>query len=181
MRLFRKNNDLALEVSEEDHRQGDLSAPIQLVVYGDFGCPFTREARLTVKQLQEKFGDDLLYVYRHLPLLDKHPLAYDAARASEVAGEQGKFWEMYDRLFTYQTQQTPSDLRNHARAIGLDDTDYEHGMQSARVTERVDAHIQSAEQSRARTPPAFFINGKRHKVSTVEQLSEIMQSIWDGK
>ncbi len=141
MCFFNKNTDLVTSINENDHIQGHLSAPIQLVVYGDFGCPFTREARLTVKQLQEVFGDDLVYAYRHLPLLDKHPLAYDAARASEVASQHNKFWEMYDRLFVYQTQQSPSDLRSHAQAIGLSVEDFDAGMRLPQITQTIDQHM----------------------------------------
>src|SRR5205807_4055264 len=94
--------DLAAPIDEKrDHIRGPLDAPITLVEYGDFECPYCGRAESVVRELLAGFGD-LRYVWRHLPLSDVHQHAQLAAEASEAAAHQGKFWEMYDTLLTHQ-------------------------------------------------------------------------------
>ena len=103
-----------------DHIRGPADAPLTLVEYADFQCPFCGRATGEIDTLLERFGDDLRYVFRHLPLPDVHPDAELAAEAAEAAGAQGAFWEMHDRLFAHQDQLGPVDLFAHAAALGLD-------------------------------------------------------------
>ncbi|WP_293768845.1 thioredoxin domain-containing protein [Sporichthya sp.] len=102
-----------------DHIRGPIDAPMTLVEYGDFECPFCSTATGAVHDLTDRLGDQLRYVFRHMPL-DVHPHSPLAAEAAEAAGEQGAFWEMHDRLFGHQDQLTIKELIAHANAIGLD-------------------------------------------------------------
>ena len=111
---------LTLPIPGRDHIQGPIDAPITLVEYGDYECPYCGQAEVVVRELLVSFDDDLRYVWRHLPLNDVHPNAQLAAEAAEAAGAQGAFWEMHDRLLDHQDELTPGDLRSHARALGLD-------------------------------------------------------------
>ena len=111
--------DLAVDVDPEyDHIRGPDDAPVTLVEYGDFECPYCGQAEGTIRELLASHGDDVRYVWRHLPLNDVHPSAQLAAEASEAAAAQGKFWEMYDILLAHQGELTPRDLtqvRHRAR------------------------------------------------------------------
>ena len=91
-----------------------------LVEYGDYECPYCGQAEVVIRELLDSFGDDLRYVWRHLPLNDVHPNAQMAAEAAEAAAAQGAFWEMHDRLLDHQDELTPRDLRRHAEELGLD-------------------------------------------------------------
>ncbi len=144
-----------------DHIRGPVDASLTLVEYGDFECPFCSRVTGVVDALRERFGDDLRYVFRHLPLADVHPNAILAAEAAEAAAAQGAFWETHDRLFTHQDQLEPPDLLTHAAVLGLDverfSRDLGTGLHAARVRE----DVASAEASGATGTPTFFVNGRR--------------------
>ena len=113
--------DLAEDVDPaRDHIRGAHDAPVTLVEYGDFECPYCGRAEPAIRELLAEWGDDLRYVFRHLPLSDVHPWAQLAAEASEAAGAQGAFWEMYDILLAHQGELTPGSLRRYAQELGLD-------------------------------------------------------------
>src|SRR5204863_226385 len=112
--------DLAESVDpDRDHVRGPDEAPVTVVEYGDFECPYCGRAEPAVRELLKEFGD-VRYVWRHLPLTDVHPRAQAAAEAAEAAAEQGAFWEMHDRLLDHQDELKPSDLIRHAEELGLD-------------------------------------------------------------
>jgi Na+/H+ antiporter NhaA len=113
--------DLSEDVdADRDHVRGSKGALETLVEYGDYECPYCGRAEIVVRELLDSFGDDLRYVWRHLPLNDVHPNAQMAAEATEAANAQGAFWEMHDRLLQHQDQLTPPELRRHAEGLGLD-------------------------------------------------------------
>jgi protein-disulfide isomerase len=145
-----------------DHVRGALDAPVTLVEYGDFQCPYCGDAYPVVHELLERFGDRLRFVFRHMPLRDLHPRAQLAAEAAEAAAAQGRFWEMHDRLFTHQLQLSEAQLRGHAEAIGLDverfDRELRAGVHAARVEEDYDTGVRSGIPS----TPRFFVNGVIH-------------------
>ncbi|HEY7618928.1 MAG TPA: Na+/H+ antiporter NhaA [Solirubrobacteraceae bacterium] len=154
--------DLAVEVDpERDHVRGPADAPVTLVEYGDFECPYCGHAEPVVRELLADFGD-LRYVWRNLPLSDVHPRAQIAAEAAEAAGEQGAFWEMHDLLLSHQDALTPRDLVGYAEQLGLDRerfvSDLHHHTQTARIYDDVDG----ADLSGVSGTPTFFINGRRH-------------------
>jgi Na+:H+ antiporter, NhaA family len=147
---------------ERDHVRGRVDAPLSLVEYGDFECPFCGRATGAVEELRERFGDRLRYVFRHVPLVDVHPHARLAAEAAEAAAAQGRFWEMHDEMFGAQDRLTPGDLLDHAAAIGLDVQRFARDLGAGRHARRVEEDVESAEVSGVEGTPTFFVNGRRH-------------------
>jgi protein-disulfide isomerase len=158
--------DLSEDVDpERDHIRGSPQGPVTLVEYGDYECPYCGRAEVVVRELLDSFGDDLRYVWRHLPLNDVHPNAQMAAEAAEAAGAQGAFWEMNDRLLQHQDQLTPADLRRHAEELGLDVDRFWDELRRRDYAERVADDVASADASGVAGTPGFFINGRRHQGS----------------
>jgi Na+/H+ antiporter NhaA len=154
--------DLAEPVDpEHDHIRGPLKAPITLVEYGDFECPYCGRAEPVVRELLADFGD-LRYVWRHLPLPDVHPRAELAAEASEAADAQGAFWEMHDMLLAHQDSLSAPALVGYARDLGLDVQRFADDLRRHAGAGRVARDVDSADLSDASGTPTFFINGRRH-------------------
>nr|WP_251691411.1 thioredoxin domain-containing protein [Streptomyces sp. CHD11] len=147
---------------EEDHILGPADAPLTLVEYGDFECPYCARVTGITKELRQLFGDRLRYVFRHLPLPDVHPRAVLAARAAVAAGEQGRFWDMHDQLYAHQDRLEYEDIAAYAIEIGLDMVRFLDDMDAERTAERVRADAASAEASGARGTPTFFVGDRRH-------------------
>jgi Na+/H+ antiporter NhaA len=155
--------DLADDVDPaRDHIRGRQDAPVTLVEYGDFECPYCGQAEAVVRELLAANDDDLRYVWRHLPLADVHPNAQLAAEAAEAAGAQGEFWAMHDRLLTHQDELTPRALHAHADAIGLDVERFAAELRQRRYAPRVAVDVAGADASGVSGTPTFFINGRRH-------------------
>jgi len=150
---------------ERDHVRGNPEAPLTLVEYGDYECPFCSRATGGIDEVREHFGDDLLYVWRHLPLERVHPRAFDAARAAEAAGLQGKYFEMGIELFAHQDDLEWSDIYRYANAVGLDLEQFDQDVRvhPSKVLHRVQDDAQDAEAMDLNSTPTFFVNGKRHK------------------
>jgi Na+/H+ antiporter NhaA len=156
--------DLAVDVDpERDHIRGSEDAPVTLVEYGDYQCPYCGQAEVVIRELLDSFGDDLRYVWRHLPLSDVHEHAQMAAEAAEAAAAQGKFWEMHDKLLDHQGELEPSDLGRYAEEIGLDMDRFWEDLHSREHAQRVAEDVASADASGVVGTPTFFINGKRHQ------------------
>jgi Na+/H+ antiporter NhaA/predicted DsbA family dithiol-disulfide isomerase len=154
--------DLADPVDiERDHVRGPVQAPVTLVEYGDFECPFCGQAEPVVRDLLTEIGD-LRYVWRHLPLYDVHPNAQLAAEASEAAHAQGAFWEMHDLLLDHQGELGSKDLIRYAGQLGLDTDRFTDELRARRWSDRVAADVESADVSGVAGTPSFFINGQRH-------------------
>ena len=155
--------DLAEDVDPaRDHIRGAPGAPVTLVEYGDFECPYCGRAEPAIRELLAQWGDDLRYVFRHLPLSDVHPWAQLAAEAAEAAGAQGAFWEMHDLLLAHQGELTPSSLRRYARELGLDVERFSEELRRRAYAARVGEDVVSADASGVSGTPSFFINGRRH-------------------
>jgi Na+/H+ antiporter NhaA len=154
--------DLAEPVDpERDHIRGPLDAPVTVVEYGDFECPYCGQAESTVRELLADFGD-VRYVWRHLPLTDVHPHAQLASEAAEAAAEQGKFWEMHDLLISRQDELKFKHLLAHAAEIGLDVETFEKSVRRRKGADRVSQDVESADMSGVSGTPTFFVNGRRH-------------------
>jgi Na+/H+ antiporter NhaA len=154
--------DLAVEVDpDRDHIRGPEGAPVTLVEYGDFECPYCGQAEPIVRELLADFGD-LRYVWRNLPLSDVHPNAQRAAEAAEAAGEQGAFWEMHDLLLTHQDALNPRDLLGYGEQLGLDRERFISDMHNHTQKPRIYDDVDSADLSGVSGTPTFFINGRRH-------------------
>jgi len=154
--------DLYLDVDpERDHVRGPLDAPVTVVEYGDFECPFCGQAEPAVRELLRDFAD-VRYVWRHLPLNDVHPRAQLAAEASEAAAEQGAFWEMHDLLLDHQDALEPDDLIGYAGELGLDVDRFADDLRDRAGAMRVADDVDSADLSGVSGTPTFFVNGRRH-------------------
>jgi protein-disulfide isomerase len=145
-----------------DHIRGPVGAPRTLVEYVGFECPFCGAATGVIRELRERFGDELRYVLRHLPLIDLHPHAELAAWATEAAGAQGRFWEMHDLLFQHQDRLELEDLIGYAAKLDLDTEQFARALADGRYAARVREDVESAEASGARATPTFFIGNHRH-------------------
>jgi protein-disulfide isomerase len=155
--------DLADPVDpERDHVRGDERAPVTLVEYADFECPYCGQAEPMLRELLAAYGHDLRYVFRNRPLTDVHEHAALAAEAAEVAAASGKFWEMHDRLFAGSTALKFNDLVGYAAEIGLDPDQFARDLESRRFAMRVARDVESADQSGVAGTPTFFVNGRRH-------------------
>jgi predicted DsbA family dithiol-disulfide isomerase len=152
--------DLADDVDpERDHIRGSADATVTLLEYGDYECPYCGQAEVVVRELLASFGDELRYVWRHLPLNDVHPRAEMAAEAAEAAAAQGAFWPMHDRLLA---DQELLDLGRHAEEIGLDMDPFWDDLRRRRHLARIAEDVASADASGVAGTPTFFINGRRH-------------------
>jgi Na+/H+ antiporter NhaA len=145
-----------------DHIRGRLDARMTLVEYGDFECPFCGRATGVVRDLRDRLGDELRYVFRHLPLADVHAHAELAAHAAEAAGAQGRFWEMHDELFAHQDELELEDVLGYAEAIGLDVERFARDLGDEGLARHVREDVASAEASGARGTPTFFVGDRRH-------------------
>ena len=146
---------------DRDHYRGPAEAPVTVVEYGDFECPYCGRAEPIVRELLADFGD-VRYVWRHLPLTDVHPRAQAAAEASEAAAEQGKFWEFHDVLLRHQNALRASDLTGYAEELGLDVERFEEDVRKHTGAGRIEEDVDSADLSGVSGTPTFFINGRRH-------------------
>jgi Na+/H+ antiporter NhaA len=155
--------DLADDVDpERDHVRGVDDAPITLVEYGDFECPYCGQAEPIIRELLSACDDDLRFVFRHLPLSDVHPHAQMAAEAAEAAAAQGAFWAMHDLLFAHQDELTARALRSYADELGLDPERFSDELRRRRHAARVRDDVATADASGVTGTPTFFINGRRH-------------------
>jgi Na+/H+ antiporter NhaA len=157
-------DELATPVDpRRDHVRGPEEAPVTLVEYGDYECPYCGRAEGTVRELLQAFSEELRYVFRHLPLVEVHPHAELAAEAAEAAGAQGRFWEMHDLLFANQRALEPADLRERAAQLELDVARFWDEVRSRVHARRVTEDVRSADESGVVGTPTFFINGRRHQ------------------
>ncbi|HLI50607.1 MAG TPA: DsbA family protein [Thermomicrobiaceae bacterium] len=153
---------LAEPVTEEDHQRGSESAPVTLVMYGDYECPDTRAAHPVLKRLQQHFGDDLRVVFRHFPRPEAHPHAEHLAFLSEAAADQGRFWELHDLLSESNEPLNEEAIAAYSSSLGLGGVHYEGGHPYA---DRIRQDIASGRRSGVTGTPAIFINGRRHNGS----------------
>lgn len=153
---------LATPVNDHDHVQGPETAPVTLVEYGDFECPYCAAAHVIVKQTREIMGDQLRFVFRHFPLTQIHPHAEPAAEASEAAGAQGQFWEMHDLLYENQPRLDAPHLKMIAEELGLDMKRFVREVEDGVYRERVRRDFLRGVRSGVNGTPAFFINGVRY-------------------
>jgi protein-disulfide isomerase len=163
--MTQHGGQLTMPVSERDHSQGPATAPVTLVEYGDYECPYCGAAYPIVKRLQEHLGDRLRFVFRNFPITTSHPHAEHAAEAAEAAGAQGRFWEMHDYLYEHQRALTDEHLEAYAAAIGLNVDRFDGEMETQAYTGRVREDFMSGVRSGVNGTPTFYINGQRHNGS----------------
>lgn len=139
--------------------RGPKNAPIEIIEFSDFQCPFCLSAFPTVQKVLQTYGDKIRFTYRHYPL-QNHPNARPAAEASACAAEQDKFWEFHDRLFIDQSKLNPGELRQHAAAVGLNVINFNDCLESKKFARLVDEDVDAANKVGVNGTPAFFINGR---------------------
>jgi Na+/H+ antiporter NhaA len=159
--------DELLDLSDDvdparDHARGPEDAPVTLLEYGDYECPYCGQAEVVIRDLLESFGDDVRYVWRHLPLNDVHPNAQMAAEAAEAAAAQDAFWGMHDKLLEHQDELSPPDLTRYAEELDLDVERFWDDLRERVHAPRIAEDVGSADASGVAGTPTFFINGKRH-------------------
>ncbi|MBV9231133.1 MAG: DsbA family protein [Chloroflexi bacterium] len=154
--------DLTVPVHQDDHVQGPATAPVTLVEYADYECPYCADAYPVVKEIQKQLGSALRFVFRHFPRSDFHPHARHAAEAAEAAAVQGMFWEMGERLFEHQQALEDADLEHYAAQLGLAMEQFKQEMAHHIYAQRIQEDIASGTHSGVRGTPTFFINGILH-------------------
>jgi protein-disulfide isomerase len=154
---------LALPVDPaRDHIRGAAEPRVTLVEYGDFQCPYCRDAYPVVRELMDQSAGWLRLVFRHMPLDDLHPRAGAAAEAAEAAAAQGAFWEMHDRLFESRGDLSDAALREHAAALGLDLERFDREVGAGVYEPRIEEDYESGARSGIPSTPRFFVNGRIH-------------------
>lgn len=154
--------DLTPPLEPVDHVVGRDDAPWELVMYGDFECPFCIAAQPIVRRVRERAGDRLRFAFRHLPLEDRHPRARVAALAAEAAAARGRFWPMHDALFAAAGRLSDADLRRAAAEAGVDPDAVLADVAAGEHAARVARDVESARAGGATGTPTFFVNGRRH-------------------
>lgn len=151
-------------VSAADHAEGRADAPVTLVEYGDYECPYCGMAFSITKTLQEELGRELRFVFRNFPLREAHPHAQHAAIAAEAAGAHGnaRFWAMHDALYEHQEALADADLVAYAEALGVPAAEILAAFEGGPFADRVRADFRSGVRSGVNGTPTFFINGVRY-------------------
>jgi protein-disulfide isomerase len=153
---------LKIPVTSKDHLQGDAQAPVLLVEYGDYQCPYCGQAYPIVKQVQRHFGDKLGFVFRNFPLNEMHPHAEIAAEAAEFAAAHEQFWTMHDQIYENQQSLSPELLLSLVEALGLSADELSAALQDRKYRPKVREDFAGGVRSGVNGTPTFFINGKRH-------------------
>jgi protein-disulfide isomerase len=173
VRLVPPRNDVAADPSR---MLGRPDAPVEIVEFSDFQCPFCQQAYPTIMALVKKYEDHVSLSYRDFPLRSMHPRAQIAAHAARCAGEQGKFWEYHNSLFELPNQLGNEELELHAATVGVDTDQFRSCLESGRYDEAIEDDLQAGMQAGISGTPAFFINGilvsGSQSVSVFEQTIE---------
>jgi protein-disulfide isomerase len=154
---------LSQPLDPDDHVLGPASAPLELVMYGDFQCPYCLGAQSVLSRVRDRLGDRLRFAFRHFPITGRHPLAQLAAEASEAAATRGLFWEYHDAVFAAQQRLTEELVAGLARELGVDGAELDAELREGRHAARVARDVRSGEASGVQGTPAFFVNGQRHE------------------
>ena len=155
--------NLAVAVGKSDHAQGPEDAPVTVVEYGDYQCPYCADMNPMIKAIAKAMGTQLRFVFRHMPLLEMHPYAQHAAEAAEAAGAQGKFWEMHDAILQQQSELGSDLLHQLALRFKLDVGQFSADLETRRYRPRVKRDFMGGMRSGVAGTPTFFINGKRYE------------------
>lgn len=152
---------LSPPLEDVDHIRGERDAPLELVMFGDFQCPFCLGAQSVIRRVRDRLGDRLVFGFRHLPIPERHPLAPLAAQASEAAAAQGRFWEYHDALFQAQPKLSRETMLKVGEDLGLDAERIASEIDAEAHGARIARDVASAEASGATGTPTFFTNGTR--------------------
>ena len=149
-------------LSDRDHVQGPAGAPLELVMYGDFECPFCQASQSVLTRVRSRLGEDLRFGFRHFPIDALHPQARRAAAAAEAADGQGAFWEMYDALYALRGRLGEREILRTARDLGLDERRMAQELAEGSHDARVQEDLEAGQAAGVTGTPAFFVNGVLH-------------------
>ena len=152
--------ELTPPLSAEDHVDGPERAELELVMFGDFQCPYCTAAYPIIHRIRDQLAGRLLFAFRHFPLRDIHPDAERAAEAAEAAAVQGAFWQMHDRMYESNGALSPEDLIRDAADLGLDADRLAAELDSGIHAPRVQRDLDSGIASGVRGTPGFFVGGR---------------------
>jgi protein-disulfide isomerase len=154
---------LKVPVSSRDHSRGGPNAPVTLVEYGDYQCPFCAAANSVVRFLESQYGPTLRVVFRHFPLVEIHPLAAPAAETAEYAGDHGLFWEMHDAIFANQNRLSTQLLFAIAGTLQLSQMGLRDSIARSLHADKIQADFIGGVRSGVNGTPTFYVNGVRHQ------------------
>ncbi len=170
-----QQGQLQMPISRRDHTIGSPDAPVTLVEFGDYQCPYCGAAHPVVSELLKKRASALIFAFRHFPLTNVHENAQFAAESAEAAGAQGQYWEMHSWLFEHQRQLQPSAVMAAAAAIGLDIDRFAQDLVAHSFLPKVQEDFMTGLRSGVNGTPTFFINGARYDgPATLEALTEVV-------
>jgi protein-disulfide isomerase len=155
-------SQLTPPISAEDHVDGPDRAELELVMYGDFQCPYSTAAFPIVHRIRGQLAGRLLFAFRHFPLREIHPDAERAAQAAEAAAAQGAFWQMHDRMYESRGALAREDLIQYGGELGLDVKRFTAELDSEAHARRVQRDVDSGLSSGVTGTPAFFVGGRLH-------------------
>jgi protein-disulfide isomerase len=168
-------------VNSHDHIYENLQAPFELVEYGDYECPYCGAAYPIVKNIQQKLGRHLKFVFRNFPLSKIHPHAFSAAVATEAAALQGKFWEMHDMVFENQKTLGEENILRLGETIGLMTERFKIDLQQKALAEKVEKDFESGLRSGVNKTPTFFINGEKYEGAWTDgQLLQYLETLLEA-
>ena len=176
-------NSALTDVTEQDWVKGSADAPVTLVEYTDFQCPACGAYYPIVKQLIDEKSDQLRLVVRQYPLIQIHKNALTGARASEAAGKQGKFWEMYDLLFTNQAEWSNADdpmksiIPSYAGRIGLDIERFRKDMTDQAIDDKITHDRKTGDDLKITGTPSFFLNGKQVELKNIRSFDDFKKIV----
>jgi protein-disulfide isomerase len=162
---------------DDDPWRGTQDAPVTIVEFSDYQCPFCAEIAPTINEILAEFDGQVLFVYRDLPLESIHPDAFKAAEAANCAGEQGKYWEMHDTLFANQSALSTDALKEYATILELDMDQFNHCLDTGQYESEIRHDMQQAGEYQAGSTPTFFVNGQRVLGANPDALRSVIQNI----
>lgn len=171
----------------DDHIRGKSDSKVYVINYGDFECPACNAWEPELQKITQEYGDRVAFAYRHFPLTDKHINAFAAARASEAAAKQGKFWEMHDKLYATwnewkgDNKSAQSKFEGYAEELGLDMNKFKEDYLSEEVADRINSDASSASEVGAEGTPTFLVNGQKVELNTVSEGKTKLRELLDQK
>lgn len=163
-------------VNTNDHAQGNLSAELVIVEFGDYQCPYCGAAYPVIKKLMKAYGSQIKFVFRNFPLSEIHPYARMAALAAEAAALQGKFWEMHDAIYEQQSSLNEAFLLSLAEQLHLNIDAFKQDLSSEKLDDKVDEDFESGMRSGVNGTPTFYVNDKKFDGGAEDLLQLIKES-----
>jgi protein-disulfide isomerase len=178
MSAIASEHRLTVPIGLRDHIRGDLDAPLRLVEYGDYECPYCRAAYPVVRDVERRLEGMLCFAYRHFPIVNAHPHAVRAAEAAEAAGAAGRFWQMHDQLYAGAPALDDESLVRDAVQIGLDPRRFVADLAEHTFRDRIREDMSIGARSGVNGTPTFFIDGVRYDgPRDVASMTEALQRV----